>query len=107
MYVETTLRVVWAPTKPVYRNVDMDMYLFFLIYEGWSIGTLDMVNSAVYFHGGKVVKKGNECAYMHAYCKWKIKMVILLKAAQKLRNLGRHNGTARRKEYGRITLPRI
>ena len=31
-------------------------------------------------------------------------MVILLKAAQKLRNLGRHNGTARREEYGRITL---
>ena len=66
VYVETTLRVVWAPTKPVYRNTDMDMFLFFLIYEGWSIGTLDMVNSAVYFHGGKVVKKGNECACMHA-----------------------------------------
>ena len=59
VYVETTLRVVWAPTKPVYRNTDMDRFLFFLIYEGWSIGTLEMVNSAVYLHAGKVVKKGN------------------------------------------------
>ena len=53
VYIETTLTVVWAPTKPVYRNIDKNMYLYYNTAPyGWTIGTLDHVNRAWILHSG-------------------------------------------------------
>ena len=104
VYIETTLKVVWAPTKPVYRNIAKNMYLYYNTAPyGWTIGTLDHVNKAWILHSGinRIKFRVNKyigtsiCNYVH------------LKVAQSLKNLGRRNFTLRRREYGRITGPMV
>ena len=54
VYIETTMKVVWAPTKPVYRNIAKNMYLYYNTAPyGWTIGTLDHVNKAWILHSGR------------------------------------------------------